>query len=246
MSDVMIRYLRGLIVLFQNQWVCIDCGYNMIGEMPEVCPFCGAHHQKFLTWEETEKRYTVTSNRVNDEVTQLLSVPRLGIEHAAYRIDETAVWIDCPSAFNRTLAPVQSIYFTHKDFMGASNQYRELWGAQVHLHAFDAKHPLARQFPIDHKFTGDFQENGIEAFHIGGHTPGFTMYIYKEVLFACDYAFPPGNQMRLNPYSPENEIRTRASRILELISSRPLKTVCGYNYVVEFEAWRSDFERIMR
>lgn len=30
------------------QWVCLQCGYNMIGEMPEICPFCGARHDYFL------------------------------------------------------------------------------------------------------------------------------------------------------------------------------------------------------
>ena len=116
------------------QWVCRVCGYNMIGERPGVCPFCGARHEEFLTSEETEQLYSVTQSAVADGVTQLMSVPRLGLEHAAYRIetDLGPVWIDSPSAFNRDIEPVDAILFTHKDFMGASNQYRELWGAGVH------------------------------------------------------------------------------------------------------------------
>ena len=182
------------------QWVCPVCGYNMIGEMPDICPFCGARHDTFVTWDEAEQTYRVTPNRVNDYVTQLMSVPRLGIEHAAYRIeteDGAAAWIDCPSAFNRDLSPVEAIYFTHKDFLGASNQYRQLWDAKVYLHANDAKHPLAAKFPVDKKSDGDFTEHGIEAFHIGGHTPGFTIYLYRDVLFIGDYAFPPGLSMQL-------------------------------------------------
>jgi hydroxyacylglutathione hydrolase len=35
-----------------KQWVCTTCGYNMMGEMPDVCPFCGATHDKFVTWDE--------------------------------------------------------------------------------------------------------------------------------------------------------------------------------------------------
>ena len=48
------------------------------------------------------------------------------LEHAAYRVEteDGAVWIDCLSAFNRDLEPVKAIYFTHEDFLGASNQYR--------------------------------------------------------------------------------------------------------------------------
>ncbi|MDJ0591140.1 MAG: MBL fold metallo-hydrolase [Pleurocapsa sp. MO_226.B13] len=215
--------------------------------MPDICPFCGARHDQFVTWDEAEKTYTVTPYHVNDYVTQLLSVPRLGYEHAAYRIetDDGAVWIDCPSAFNSDLKPVEAIYFTHKDFMGASNQYRELWDAKVYLHVLDAEHPLAKPFPVDNKFNGDFTERGIEAFHIGGHTPGFTMYIYDKVLFICDYAFPPGSRMRLNPFGSQKETRGRAARILEIISERSLETVCGYNFVTEFDGWHKDFERLL-
>jgi len=111
-----------------NQWVCTTCGYNMIGDAPDACPFCGASRDKFLSWDDAETTYRVTATPINDRVSQLVSVPRLGLEHAAYRIktEHEAVWIDCPSAFNRTLEPVQRIFFTHPHFMGASNQYREL------------------------------------------------------------------------------------------------------------------------
>jgi hydroxyacylglutathione hydrolase len=177
----------------------------------------------------------------------LLSVPRLGFEHAAYRIetDAGAVWIDCPSAFNRDLKPVEAIYFTHKDFLGASNQYRELWKAKVYLHALDAEHSLAKPFPVDRPFNGDFSEHGIEAFHIGGHSLGFTLYIYDKVLFICDYAFPPGSKMKLNPFGPQDETRNRATRILEIISDRSLETVCGFNFITEFDRWREDFKHLL-
>ena len=233
--------------MYDKQWVCTTCGYNMIGEMPGVCPFCGAHHHKFVMGENAEQIYRVTPHRVNDYVTQLLSVPRLGFEHAAYRIEteDGAVWIDCPSAFNRDLEPVDAIYFTHKDFLGASNQYRELWKATIYLHTLDAEHPLAQPFPVDRPFNGDFTEHGIEAFHIGGHSPGFMMYIYRRVLFICDYAFPPGLKMRLNSFGPQKETRDRAARILEIIFERSLETVCGFNFITEFDSWRKDFQHLL-
>ena len=230
-----------------NQSICTVCGYNMIGDIPDVCPFCGVNHDKFVPWDEAQQIYQVTPYRVNDYVTQLLSVPRLSLEHAAYRIetDDGAVWIDCPSVFNPDLKSVEAIYFTHKDFMGASNQYREAWDAKVYLHAFDAEHPLAQQFPVDQEFKGDFSEHGIEAFHIGGHTPGFTLYIYGKVLFICDYAFPPGSKMRFNPFGAQDETRQRAARILEIVNKRSLDTVCGYNYVTEFAGWRDNFQHLV-
>jgi len=190
-----------------KQWVCKTCGYNMIGEQPDSCPFCGARHDQFMDWEQAEISYRVTPHRVNDCVTRLISEPKLGLEHAAYRIETAggAVWIDCPSAFNRTLEPAGTILFTHLHFMGASNQYRELWNAKVYLHALDTDQTLSKPFPVDQRFNDDFVFHGIAAYHIGGHTPGFTMYLYQDVLFICDYAFPPGVKMRLNPYGSQQE-----------------------------------------
>ncbi len=230
-----------------EQWVCIVCGYNMIGEMPEICPFCGARHDRFLTWEETEKKYRVTSHRVNDDVTQLISVPSLGLEHAAYRVEteNNAFWIDSPSALNRDLEPVAEIFFTHPHFLGASNQYRALWKGKVYLHALDAGNPLIQSFPVGERFTENFEKNGLEAFHIGGHTPGFTLYIHRDVLFVCDYAFPPGPKMQLNPHGPKKDTLTGAKRILEIVKDRKLEIVCGYNYISRFPDWLSNFEGIL-
>jgi hydroxyacylglutathione hydrolase len=231
-----------------DQWICTICGYNMISKMPDVCPFCGAAHSHFIGGEEGEQAYKVTPRRVNDYVTQLLSVPRLGYEHAAYCVhtDDGMVWVDCPSVLNRDLDPVEAIFFTHHHFMGACNQYQELWGAKVHLHALDADLPMARQFSVDERFYSGFEAYGIQAFHIDGHTPGFTMYIYKSVLFICDYAFPPGSRMHLNPYGPQDKTRIGASKVIDLVAERPLEKVCGYNYVVEFDAWYHDFLRVAR
>jgi hydroxyacylglutathione hydrolase len=230
------------------QWVCLKCGYNMIGEMPDVCPFCGARHEQFMTWDEAEKTYRVTTHPVNDVVSQLLSVPKLGYEHAAYRIEteEGAVWIDSPSAFSRELTPVNAILFTHHHFMGASNQYRRLWNAEVWLHDWDAKHRLATLFDIDRRFFDDFVAYGIEAYHTGGHTPGFTFYIYRDVLFICDYVFLTDADMRFNPFGPEQETRKRAQRIHEIVKTKPLKTVCGYNYVTNFADWLAGFEHLIQ
>ena len=231
----------------ESQWVCLQCGYNMIGEMPDICPFCGARHDRFMAWEEVETTYRVTGYAVNDTVSQLLSVPKLGLEHAAYRIEteSAAVWIDSPSAFNRDLAPVKVILFTHRHFMGASNQYRRLWRAEVYLHELDARHRLAAAFDIDRRFDGDFTVHGIEAFHTGGHTPGFTFYIYRDTLFICDYVFLSNTGMEFNPYGPAAETVKQAKRVLEIVSGRDLKTVCGYNYVAEFADWLPNFETLV-
>ncbi len=230
-----------------KQWVCKACGYNMIGERPDVCPFCGASHDQFLGWEEAEKIYRVSNHCVNDKVSQLLSEPRLGLEHAAYRIEteQGPIWIDCPSVYNRDLESAQAILFTHPHFMGASNQYRQLWRADVYIHALDAVNPLVKAFPIDVAFNRDFVFKGVSAYHIGGHTPGFTIYVYQQVLFVCDYAFPSGHSMRLNPHGPKHETRKGAERLLNIIEQMPLQTVCGYNYVCDYSDWLVDYRRII-
>lgn len=231
-----------------QQWVCLVCGYNMIGEMPDVCPFCGAKHDQFMAWDIAENVYRVTSHPVNDAVSQLFSVPKLGLEHAAYRVETEmgAVWIDCPSAFNRDLSPVQAILFTHHHFLGASNQYRRQWHSEVWLHHLDAEHRLVALFDIDQRFTDDFSSYGIQSYHVGGHTPGFTFYIYRDVLFICDYVFLTDAGMQFNPYGPPQETLKQAGRIFEIVKNLPLKTVCGYNYVAHFADWLPGFERLVR
>lgn len=231
-----------------QQWVCLQCGYNMIGEMLDVCPFCGASHDQFIPWDEVEKAYQVTAYHINHDVSQLLSVPKLGLEHAAYRIETPAdkVWIDSPSAFNRDLEPVDAILFTHLHFMGASNQYRKLWGSQVWLHELDAKHPLVAKFDVGKRFTEDFSLYGIDAYHIGGHTSGFTLYIYQDVLFICDYVFLAKSTLSFNPYGSQPETLKQAQRIQKIVKSRNLVTVCGYNYVTSFDEWFVAFENLIR
>jgi hypothetical protein len=70
----------------------------------------------------------------------------MGYEHAAYRVvaDGTIFLIDCPSAFDRSLLQIDSIVFTHHHFLGAGNQYRELYPARAAIHEADSRHDLCR------------------------------------------------------------------------------------------------------
>ena len=98
------------------------------------------------------------------------------------------------------------------------------------MHVLGADKPLSKSFPVDEPFANDFVLNEISAYHIEGHTPGFTIYIYHDVLFICDYAFPPNPKMQLNPYGPKLEALQGAKYIHGIISKQSLKTVCAYNY----------------
>lgn len=175
----------------KEQYVCTVCGYNIVGYYPDFCPFCGASKEKFITDEECSEKYKVVGTSVNRKVIRLNSVPALGLEHAAYHIEkeEKTFWIDCPSCFDKSLKPTDAILFTHHHFLGASNLYRDFFHAQVRIHTLDSTHTICNAFTFDITFNENFIEQGIQAFHIGGHTPGFTCYIFNDTFFICDNVF---------------------------------------------------------
>ncbi len=230
-----------------EQYVCTVCGFNMVGYYPDHCPFCGSPREKFLTSEECSVRHRVVGTQVNEKVTRLNSVPPLGFEHAAYRLETAAGvwWIDCPSSFDRNLPPANTITFTHHHFLGASNQYREWFGAQVRIHILDSRHELCRAFTFDAPFHQNFSETGVEAHHIGGHTPGFTLYFCEDCLFICDYVLFRGDQMFYNPFGPAGDTLAGGERIGKILAGtdRKLAHVCGVNYVMAYEEWLDKFQR---
>ncbi|MHB8764510.1 MAG: rubredoxin-like domain-containing protein [Deferrisomatales bacterium] len=230
-----------------QQHVCQVCGYNMVGVRPERCPFCGATPDRFLTSQECSARHRIETTPVTERVSRLRSTPELGLEHAAYRVETPARawWIDCPSSLDRTLPRADVITFTHHHFLGASNQYRELFGCGVQIHRLDAGHDLCRGFPFDRRFEADFAEDGLEAIHLGGHTPGFTFYVFERVLFACDYVFVNDGRMRLNPFGPAEATRDGARRLLTRLEGRDLRTVCGYRTVDAYEPWRRQLHELL-
>jgi glyoxylase-like metal-dependent hydrolase (beta-lactamase superfamily II) len=227
-----------------EQHVCLVCGFNMVGFHPEQCPFCGAAKKYFITAEECSNRYKVVGTPVNGKVTRLNSQPALGLEHAAYRIEtgNGACWIDSPSSFDASLQQADTIIFTHHHFLGASNLYREHFGAEVCIHRDDSVHEICRPFTFDATFQEDFVHQGIEAFHVDGHTPGFTFYIFQDVLLICDYVFLDGDGMKYNPFGPAGLTVSGGCRILEILKGRKLSTVCGYNYVIGYDDWKSRFD----
>ncbi len=227
----------------REQYVCLVCGFNMIGFYPDHCPFCGAAKKNFITAEECSSRYKVVATAVNEKVKRLNSDPPLGLEHAAYRIEtsEGTSWIDCPSSFDASLPKTDTILFTHHHFLGASNLYRESFGAEVQIHYDDSTHEICRPFTFDVTFEKNFAHNGIEAFHIDGHTPGFTFYIFEDVLFICDYVFLDGDGMKYNPFGPAGQTIDGGKRIGEILEGRRISTVCGYNYVIDYNDWKRRF-----
>lgn len=227
----------------EEQYVCTVCGYNMVGYLPSHCPFCGAPSAQFISSEDCSRRFKVRETPVNSKVSRLNSVPSLGLEHAAYRIETggKSYMIDSPSSFDKNLPPVDVILFTHHHFLGASNLYRQHFLSGLYIHSLDSTHDLCRGFVFDKRFEENFTEHGIEAFHIGGHTPGFTMYVFDDVLFICDYVFIRDGEMVYNPYGPSDETIAGGEKIEKIVTDRNLKFVCGYNYVIEFSEWIDKF-----
>lgn len=229
-----------------KQFVCTVCGYNMAGYLPSNCPFCGATQDKFITSQECSARYKVVETPVTSSVSRLNSYPALGLEHAAYRIQagDRTYWIDCPSCFDRTLPPMDAIMFTHFHFLGACNLYREHFASKVSIHEADSRFRLCRGFTFDKTFEKSFEESGIEAFHINGHTPGFTCYFFEDVFFMCDYAFF-NRGMMFNPFGPRIETIEGGLRIKELLEGRNTRKVCAVDYVMDFGKWYDDFSRLL-
>ncbi len=230
----------------REQYVCTVCGFNMVGFSVDICPFCGASREKFITSEECSVRYTVTSFPVNEKVTRLNSVPPLGLEHSAYRIESNnkSYWIDCPSSFDNRLKPMDVIIFTHHHFLGASNQYREHFSSEVRINKLDSVHKICQPFTFDGTFDENFTVDGIEAFHIDGHTPGFTFYIFEETLFICDYLFLKGGKMLYNTFGPVKETREGGRKLKSVIRKRKIEFVCGYNYVEHYANWKAKFDKL--
>jgi glyoxylase-like metal-dependent hydrolase (beta-lactamase superfamily II) len=228
----------------REQYVCLVCGFNIVGSYPPLCPFCGADRKHFITAEDCSARYKVEATAVNERVKRLNSVPVLGLEHAAYHIDtgDGICWIDCPSSFDPSLDRTDLIFFTHHHFLGAVNLYRDNFPSWVCIHQGDSMHDLCRPFTFDATFEHDFNYQGIEAFHVDGHTPGFTFYIFDGILFICDYVFLEGDGMKYNPYGPGDRTVAGGERIRKVLEERELDTVCGYNYVMEYPEWKKRFD----
>jgi hypothetical protein len=237
----------GLSKKIAKQQVCTVCGYNIVGSRPARCPFCSAPQERIVDSTTISRRYKVSGIPISDTVSQLRCAPKLGLEHAAYRIqaDGGSIWIDCPAVFDTSLSPVDAIFFTHKDFIGAANQYKALWDCEVWLHSADAEISEVSRHSVDHNFDAYVEKFGVKGIHIGGHSPGFTIYIWEDVLFVCDYAYPPGKAMKLNPHGKRDATREGACRLADAVSGLPLSTVCGYNYVVRFGDWYPPFMRLL-
>lgn len=78
-----------------------------------------------------------------------------------------------------------------------------------------------------------------------GHTPGFTFYIFENILLICDYVFVQKEGMIFNPYGPQRETRECAFIIDKILQNREISKVCGYNYVLEYREWRDKFNGLL-
>lgn len=232
-----------------QQFVCTACGFNMIGFYSKRCRFCGATPEHFLTVQECSAIYQVRSITVSERVAQLKSFPQLGYEHVAYRIntDNAVIWIDCPSSFDSNVAPMDYILFTHSDFLGASNLYRQQFSAKVWIHKDEGSHPNSRFFSFDYCFETDFELLGIEAVVVGGHSPGFTLYFFEDILFICDYVGLVKNEITWNGYGNLFKTPRVGKQIHQLLNKRPnsIKTVCGVDYICDYDSWKIMFERLV-
>ncbi|MFW9825623.1 MAG: rubredoxin-like domain-containing protein [Candidatus Thorarchaeota archaeon] len=229
-----------------EQYVCRVCGYNIIGYFPQNCPFCGTTRENFITAEFCSENYKIVKEKITNRVSSLFSSPALGLEHRAYCINTNQrIWIDCPSTFQMDIERMDKIIFTHNHFLGASNLYRNYYTAFIWIHQSDIGNILAKNYSFDKKFSDDFELEGIKAFHLDGHTPGFTCYIFENILFVCDYVFLDKERMRLNPHGSSIKTIEGAFKLREVIRNQKLEKVCGYNYTIGYLNWKEKFKDLL-
>ena len=193
----------------------------MVGYLPDKCPFCFASKSQFITAAECSDKYEIVSTEVNHKVSRVNSHPQLGVEHNAYQIrtNKGIVMIDCPSTFREEVEPMEAILFTHHHFLGASRLYQERFKTQIWIHSDDSSNILTRNYKFDKLFKSNFSYSEIEAFHINGHTPGFTFYIFEDVLLICDYLVGFNDNFRLNPYGPSKDTLNGAQEMKKIIEN---------------------------
>jgi hypothetical protein len=230
-----------------EQYVCLTCGYNMVGYHPDFCPFCGAAQKEFIPASDCSRRFAVVATPVTAEVTKLNSVPPLGLEHAAFQINtgQDIIWVDCPSTFTQNMMAPATITFTHHHFLGAVNLYRDFFGCEVRINRADSAFELCRGVTFDELFEDHHEIAGIKAFHIDGHTPGFTFYLFKETLFVYDYVFFNGDKLKFNPFGPVEETVAGGRQLNDIIAEHKINKVCGYNYVSDMEEWQLAFNELL-
>lgn len=223
--------------------VCGGCGFNPPQQIPPHCLLCGTPRERFVSDDIIDARSALKETRVNNKVTRLKAE---GLGVSVYRIETLrgTAWIDCLPVFNPDIAAVDAILFTHRDFMGASDRYHQHWGSSVYLHEAEHQHPLAAHHHVSQAFSSDFQYNEIEAFVLGGHTPGFTVYIHRDVLFVCDLVVGSENHMHFNPFGHTEKTLLGARRLKNLLRRRTIRTVCGFNYVTDFDTWMPYFKKL--
>ena len=116
-----------------------------------------------------------------------------------------------------------------------------IWGQPVNP---SHKKSLCRGFTFDQTFSTNFKESGIEAYHIDGHTTGFTCYFFEDVFFICDYVFYDPKGFMFNPYGPKSETIEGGIQMRKLFEERDLNKVCGVDYVINFKKSFKEFEML--
>ena len=231
------------------QYICLECGYNMVGYYPDVCPFCGTRNHNFISISEAEKKFKVKKKHITKEIIQLNSYPSLGYEHSSFTFeaDGKKIWIDCPSSYDKSAPKSDIILFTHNHFLGCSNLYSEFHSSQIFIHKLDSEHELCKNFSFDKTFDQNFKIGNLEIYHIGGHTPGFSFYIYRNTIFICDYVFLKKDQLEFNPFGNQEETLKGAIRMQKILDSNTneLDLVCAYNYVSEYKDWKKKFDTLL-
>lgn len=231
----------------QRQFVCTGCGHNMIGQQPDFCSMCGDPKHVFITLNECSSLFDIIPTQISEKIARLETYPPLGNETCAYIIKagHRSIWVDCPSPFHRSVPRADLILVTHCHALGCSNMYRKKFKAEVWIHRQDAEDEVSHGFPLDRLFEKDFSFLGIEAFHLGGHTNGFTAFLFDGTLFISDMVYFERGKLRFQPSPAREEVKKAAKKLVQVMQEREIGQVCSSENCVDYAFWKSKFEQLL-
>ena len=87
----------------------------------------------------------------------------------------------------------------------------------------------------------------MEAHHVGGHSPGFTVYVAGSILFVCDLLYFRGSHLIFNPYGPKDPTQKAGVALAKLLreEGRAFSYVCDVNGATSYGKWEMAFVRLL-
>jgi len=71
-------------------------------------------------------------------------------------------------------------------------------------------------------------------------------FVFRDILFICDYVMKGKGKMILNPYGPRTATRDGLVQLMGQIPDYPVSMVCGVDYVIDYPSWEKQVLPLIR